>query len=316
MELVLKQIDTFTSTPFRGNPAGIVLGADELTGDTMQQVASEMATSETAYVQSTGEATAPWRVRFFTPNCEYDFSGHSAIATAHALVEEGLVDVSHERTGIVVQTQSGRVPIDIHRGAGGDRPRRNGAALDRIMLSRRVGDHRPAPVTPEEIARICCLDPFEIKMTGLPVEIVRNGITLLLVPVRSAEALRLMQPDLIRLMLMNQRIGVDTTDIFTLDAVREDAFTYSRHFSPATGLWEDIASGAAAASMASYLLRHGVMEPGSLIMDQGNDIEALARVFVEVDAERDGEVPVRIGGHAVTSITRRISIRDERILIA
>ena len=325
-ELALKQIDTFTTAPFRGNPAGIVLGADELDGVAMQRIAAEMATAETAFVQSTGSMTIPWRARFFTPNCEYDFSGHSVIAVAYALVEEGLVELADGVTSLLVETKSGPVPIDIHFRsiASGVSPGalpvevggHTAGFLERIMLSLGVSDHRDATVPLEEIADICGIDPFEVKRTGLPVEVVRNGIVQLLVPVQHAEAVREMHPDLIRLMLMNQRIGVDTTDIFTLDALNEDAFTYSRHFSPATGLWEDIASGAGAASLASYLLRHGVITPRTMIMDQGNEIDSLARVFVEVEAEKDGKVPVRIGGLAVTSITRTVSIEDERVLIA
>ena len=70
MKIRLKQIDAFTDTPLTGNPAGVVVQADGLTDAQMQQIAREMAVSETAFVLPPSTPAAQLRLRWFTPGAE------------------------------------------------------------------------------------------------------------------------------------------------------------------------------------------------------------------------------------------------------
>jgi PhzF family phenazine biosynthesis protein len=83
------QIDAFTDEAFKGNPAGVCL-LDDTEPDVrwMQNVAAEMNLSETAFVRREGDE---WALRWFTPTVEVDLCGHATLATAHALLEEGLL---------------------------------------------------------------------------------------------------------------------------------------------------------------------------------------------------------------------------------
>src|SRR5258706_3203685 len=81
------QIDGFTSQPFGGNPAGVVLDASGLSDAQMQAIAKEMNASETAFL--TPSKTADYRLRWFTPGEEVTFCGHATVATGHALCEAG-----------------------------------------------------------------------------------------------------------------------------------------------------------------------------------------------------------------------------------
>lgn len=54
------QVDSFTTTPFTGNPAGVCVLQEALPVATMQKIASEVNLSETAFVERVG------RVRHFT----------------------------------------------------------------------------------------------------------------------------------------------------------------------------------------------------------------------------------------------------------
>ena len=50
------QVDAFTRTLFSGNPAGVVLDADDLSDDEMQKLARELGRGDTAFIcQATGE---------------------------------------------------------------------------------------------------------------------------------------------------------------------------------------------------------------------------------------------------------------------
>jgi PhzF family phenazine biosynthesis protein len=147
-------------------------------------------------------------------------------------------------------------------------------------------------------------------MTGLPVEIVFNGVYQLVIPVNSSSTLASMTPDLIKLKLLNLRLGVQTTDVFTTDSINEDCICYSRHFSPAMGMWEDLGSGAGGSSIAAYMLRHGIISSQSAVMEQGPEAGKLSRVHVNVGEKDSGAIAVEVGGLAVTSMARKATILD------
>jgi PhzF family phenazine biosynthesis protein len=83
------QVDVFTSAPYRGNPLAVVLDADGLSTDDMQQFANWMNLSETTFVLPPSSAQADYRVRIFTPAAELPFAGHPTLGTCHAWLESG-----------------------------------------------------------------------------------------------------------------------------------------------------------------------------------------------------------------------------------
>ena len=78
---VLK-IAAFSDGDIGGNPAGVLI-SDKLPNDAeMQQIASEVGFSETAFASPAGTG---WRVRYFSPESEVPFCGHATIALGAAL---------------------------------------------------------------------------------------------------------------------------------------------------------------------------------------------------------------------------------------
>src|SRR5258707_1963397 len=86
MNLPLFQVDAFTSRPFAGNPAAVCILDKPGDPAWMQDVASEMNLSETAFLfkQANG-----YSLRWFTPAVEVDLCGHATLASAHVLWEQG-----------------------------------------------------------------------------------------------------------------------------------------------------------------------------------------------------------------------------------
>jgi PhzF family phenazine biosynthesis protein len=318
-ELILKQIDVFSTSPFCGNPALVATGAEGLSTEEMQRVAAEMNILESTYVTRPQVSDADFRVKFFTPSNEYDFSGHAMIATCFALAEEGAVPLCDGITTRSFETNAGVMPVDFHFEEGdssGDVDSiplsSNGVSgsLKRIMIHRSIERFDQADATVKEIASTLEIPESEIAMTGLPVEIVFNGVYQLVIPVNSSSTLASMTPDLIKLKLLNLKLGVQTTDVFTTDAINEDCICYSRHFSPAMGMWEDLGSGAGGSSIAAYMLRHGIISAQSAVMEQGPEADKLSRVHVNVSEKGSGAIAVEVGGLAVTSMSRTATIRD------
>ena len=72
-----------------GNPAGVVLDADDLSETDMQAVAARVGLSETAFVSRSD--IAGFKLDFFTPNRRIAHCGHATIATFSHLAAQGRV---------------------------------------------------------------------------------------------------------------------------------------------------------------------------------------------------------------------------------
>ena len=79
-------VDAFTTKPFKGNPAAVCILEHPMVDTWMQDVATEMNISETAFLIRQGDG---YNLRWFTPKVEVDLCGHATIASAHVLFETG-----------------------------------------------------------------------------------------------------------------------------------------------------------------------------------------------------------------------------------
>lgn len=79
------QVDAFTSKPFSGNPAGVMILEKEESDEWMALIAREMNLSETAFLIANNGG---FDLRWFTPKVEVDLCGHATLAAAHILWEE------------------------------------------------------------------------------------------------------------------------------------------------------------------------------------------------------------------------------------
>lgn len=85
--MIVYWVDTFTSTPFGGNPAAVCLLGEAPADDAwMQQVAAELNQPTTAFLAGAG---ARLQLRWFTPAQELPLCGHATLATAHVLYDTG-----------------------------------------------------------------------------------------------------------------------------------------------------------------------------------------------------------------------------------
>lgn len=84
------QIDAFTSKPFKGNPAGVVIMKDLNDTDFMQKMAAEINLSETAFLC---EVKDEFHIRFFTPYSEIALCGHATLAAAHVLYQNNVASL-------------------------------------------------------------------------------------------------------------------------------------------------------------------------------------------------------------------------------
>jgi PhzF family phenazine biosynthesis protein len=108
-------VDAFTDRQFGGNPAAVCILEKLIAGKFMQEIASENALPETAFIKPNNNNSHD--IRWFTPRFEMDLCGHATLASAHVLWHH--LDYNGDkihfdsRSGpLEVQRQDGRYILD------------------------------------------------------------------------------------------------------------------------------------------------------------------------------------------------------------
>jgi PhzF family phenazine biosynthesis protein len=264
-----RQVDVFTTTPYRGNPVAVVLDAEGLTTDEMQTFARWTNLSETTFVLPPTEPEADYRVRIFTPVSELPFAGHPTLGTCHAW----LAGATPKRADVIVQQcAAGLVRI---------RPTPDGLAFAAPPLVR-SGPVEESVVV--HIGSVLGIDRADI----VDVQWADNGPGWLAVLLASAEAVLAVRPGSVDLAL-----GV----VGPYPPGSPYAFEV-RAFSPEHDVTvEDPVTGSLNASLAQWLLTTG-RASAPYVASQGTILGRLGRVHVS----RDRNGTVWIAGATVTRI--------------
>ena len=214
MRTPIFHIDAFTTRPFAGNPAAVML-MDRFPEDTvLQEIAAENNLSETAFLVPEG---GDYRLRWFTPTTEVPLCGHATLASAAVVMER----LEPGRGTVVFHSASG--PLTVNR-------TETGYVLDfPIRTSEQIS-------TPPALAEALRIDPIEVFTNEF------NYLALL----GSGQVLRALAPDMAALAHLD-RPGVIVT------APGEGTYDFvSRYFAPAKGIPEDPVTGAAHCMLAPY----------------------------------------------------------------
>jgi PhzF family phenazine biosynthesis protein len=267
--MTIQRYAAFSDDPSGGNPAGVVLDAGGMDDAAMLAVAAGVGYSETAFV--TGERDGRLRVRYFSPLAEVPFCGHATVATAVALGPGEHVFV----------TNAGEVPVRVD-GAGR-------ATLTSVATS--VG-----PLPDEDLTALLAalgwsaddLDP------ALPPRVAYAGAYHPIVATGDRKRLAALDYDVPVLKALMEARGWTTVQLVWRAA--EDRFDVRDPF-PVGGVYEDPATGAAAAAFGGYLRELGLVPDAAVLhLAQGDDLGRPSRITVELVP---GEAGVRVSGTAV-----------------
>src|SRR5215468_4137974 len=84
-----QQVDVFANRPLKGNPLAVVIGADEISEQTMATLANWTNLSETTFLLRPTNPVADYRVRIFTPERELPFAGHPTLGSCQVWLNCG-----------------------------------------------------------------------------------------------------------------------------------------------------------------------------------------------------------------------------------
>ncbi len=109
MSQTIIQVDAFTDKPFKGNPAAVCVLPKPADETWMQNVATEMNLSETAFLYRQEDG---FNLRWFTPAAEVDLCGHATLGSARVLWEMGHLPPDaqarfHTRSGLLTAQRNG-----------------------------------------------------------------------------------------------------------------------------------------------------------------------------------------------------------------
>lgn len=282
--VAFKQVDVFTTEPYKGNPVAVIMDASALSGEQMQTIAGWTNLSETTFVLPPGDGVAAdYRVRIFTPKSELPFAGHPTIGTAHALLEAGLVSPRAGR--LVQQCGAGLVPLAVDASTG--------------ALSFELP---PPAISPLDDADVDALE----RALGCPVNralrpaVVDVGPRWVVASTADAAAVLATAPDFAALARLAATTATTGVSLYGAYGDGEpDADIEVRSFAPSCGVDEDPVCGSGNGSVAAFLRHHRVVLPAGrpLRSSQGSALRRAGRLALHVSPAR-----ILVGGHAVTCI--------------
>lgn len=280
-------VDAFTTQPNTGNRAGVVLDADHLTTQEMQDIAAFAGYSETAFVLSPKDQSHDIHVRYFTPTNEVPICGHATIATHFLRATTG-----HQSDyPLIAKTVAGHLPVSIFGSP---------EALLVKMTQGRV-EFLPPFNASQRSELASALGVSESDFADLPIQVVTTGHSKVMVPMLSRSTLDGLTPNNEKLKAISAQIGCNGFFPFVLEGSKQEPITYGRMFAPAIGINEDPVTGNANGPAGAYLVYHDLIECDQKVSYwgyQGFAIEKPGRVLVTVE-KIDSILHVSIAGQAV-----------------
>jgi PhzF family phenazine biosynthesis protein len=290
-----KQVDVFTSVPFKGNALAVVFDADALDTAQMQAIARWTNLSETTFLLPPTDAAADYRVRIFTPGRELPFAGHPTLGTAHALLESGY---QPKQAGRLVQ-QCGAGLVELKALVATDHAGDGHAATGAWAFA--APPARVTPLDPSQYAALAAaLHSDAIDFSAPPCG-VDNGAPWLVVRVATAADCLALAPDTQALAQITATVGAHGLAAYAPHPPGGPATLEVRCLmvGRAFGNGEDPVTGSANAALAGLLTAQQRRPGPRYTVRQGTAIGRAGHIEVHYD---DDAGKTWIGGASVTIV--------------
>lgn len=266
---VLK-LAAFSQNGQGGNPAGVAFYDEMPSESEMLAIAKEVGYSETAFLVKQGDG---WRVRYFAPEMEVSFCGHATIALGAALGErfgEGIYQLHLNDSQISVRAEktSGGMSATLQSPAtwSEDAPQEY---ADKVLAA--------FDLTKEQLD-----SRFPVRLAGA-------GAKHLVIFLRERKTLAEMSYPFEEVRALMAEHGLVTISLLWNES--DDVF-HSRNAFASGGVYEDPATGAAAAALAGYLRDIGWNGASTFTILQGEDMGVPSRLTVSFTPKAGESVTV------------------------
>jgi trans-2,3-dihydro-3-hydroxyanthranilate isomerase len=278
-------LDVFTHRRFAGNPLAVVLDPVGLDGEAMQAIAREFNLSETVFVLPPAQPVHRAKLRIFTPAIEIPFAGHPTVGTAVLLARMD----GGKAAELILEEGIGPVRCAFE-------PRAADGGYARFALAR-LPEQSAVAADRETIAAALGLAIGDLG-AGNP-ENWSAGNAFTFVPLQGLDAVRRARPDLASWRsAFNDVVGAFLFARETLEG--KNAF-HVRMFAPSAGVFEDPATGSAAAAFAGLIAKHFALPDGAheFRIEQGYEMGRPSLIALELTVAGGRLASATIGGEAV-----------------
>jgi PhzF family phenazine biosynthesis protein len=274
--------EAFSDLPGKGNPAGVVFDADELTDDEMQEVAAKIGFNETVFLLKSDIADI--RFRYFTPGHEMNLCGHGTVASIYGMMEIKKIVTSKD---ITIETLAGILPIHYDH------------ELSEIRMTQASAEFMDFHGDIQDLAASIGITTEDID-DDYPIVYGSTGIWTLLLPIKNIDTFLRMHPNNKLFPDILTQIPTASVHPICLQTYDKTCTLHGRHFSsPRSGTVEDPVTGTASGLMGAYYSKYINSVPQMEInVEQGYEIgrKGIVRVFV---CKNEEKIEVSISGKAV-----------------
>jgi PhzF family phenazine biosynthesis protein len=263
------QCDVFAELPTKGNGLAVVIDAEDLSDQQLQDFAAWTNLAETTFIFPPTDLAADYKLRIFTPTREMLFAGHPTLGSCAAWLHTG---GSPKQANIVKQECGvGIVEIDLR----GEVPAfvAPPTAIEPLAESRL-----------REIIEVLQIDPTIVVRSSK----LDNGPVWQVLELASAQDVLAVDSSLVRWPVF-KAIGL-------IGAYPEDAeCQYEvRMLAPSSGMSEDPITGSLNSALARWMHQDDRLQE-KLVISQGKNINRHGRIYVQFDPQENGRI--LIGGH-------------------
>lgn len=285
--ITVQILNAFAENNSGGNPAGVVLDADNLSIKDKLKIAKKVGLSETAFVSRS--QFADFKLDFFTPTKQIAHCGHATVATFSYL----------KQLGRLANEESSKETIDGNR---------------RIKL---IGElafmEQSAPrYVDVENKEIQILESLGLKKNQLienaPMKLVNTGNSFIIIPVKSSKVLASIKPNYELISEISAEFDLIGYYVFTDETESENLDATSRMFGPRYGILEESGTGMAAGPLACYLFDIFKINKNTFKIQQGKYMEKPSNslIIVDLDIEDNKINSLMAGGKGI--------LKDQKII--
>ncbi len=280
MKVQVAIVQAFVEQGKGGNPAGVVLQADQLSQAQKQAVAKAVGYSETAFVSSS--EVADFKLEFFTPTCQIAHCGHATIATFNLLQAQGLIKTPDSSKETIDGIRSIRL------------------TQDQAFMQQLAPVYQQVEELQPQILQALGLQTTDLSAGPLLVD---TGNAFVLVGVSDKTRLGAIKPDLALIDQISQQLDLIGFYVFSTDTFLPGRAATSRMFAPRYGISEEAATGMAAGPLACYLHDFMQYKQTTLLIEQGYAMAepSPSLLQVELSVQNGRIINLEAGGSAAIS---------------
>ena len=276
-------VNAFVKNNQGGNPAGVVLDADQYSDAEKLLIAQKVGLSETAFVSRS--ETCGIKLDFFTPTKRIAHCGHATIATFSYLADIGRFGDGATSK----ETVDGPRKIILENGM---------AYMEQLAPTYTPAtDWADQGVTLCDVLKSLAITSDDLDERARPV-LVNTGNNFIVIAVKDQAALANITPDQDTINAISEKLDLIGYYIFTTDTGDADIDATTRMFAPRYGIAEEAATGMAAGPLACVLHDLLDMKKDTFLIAQGEFMTepSPSQIKVTLDLKDDRITGLLAGG--------------------